>query len=251
MALQFERARIHVASREVPAELSARIAATIGLVLVAFTLILARLWFLQVVKGAEMRSLSEHNRIRLVRVPSARGVVYDRHGEILVDNRASFDVVFVPEDAPDRKATLRRLAGLLGETEQQLHERLRAPSKRPAYEGIVVRRDLDWNGVVALETHQLELPGVSLQVGPRRAYPFGSLASHLLGYVGEVSERELEGMGSPDLRAGTSSARRASRRPGTRSCAGHPEASKSRSTRSAGACASSRKNPTCRATRSR
>src|SRR6185436_10535257 len=123
-------------------------------------------------------------------------------GEILVDNRASFDVVFVPEDAPDRKATLRRLAGLLGETEQQLHERLRAPSKRPAYEGIVVRRDLDWNGVVALETHQLELPGVSLQVGPRRAYPFGSLASHLLGYVGEVSERELEGMGSPDLRAG-------------------------------------------------
>jgi penicillin-binding protein 2 len=202
MALQFERARIHVASREVPAELSTRIAATIGLVLVAFTLILARLWFLQVVKGAEMRTLSEHNRIRLVRVPSARGVVYDRHGEILVDNRASFDVVFVPEDAPDRKATLRRLASLLGETEQQLHERLRAPSKRPAYEGIVVRRDLDWKGVVALETHQLELPGVSLQVGPRRTYPFGTLASHLFGYVGEVSERELEGLATPDLRAG-------------------------------------------------
>jgi penicillin-binding protein 2 len=202
MALQFEGARIHVASREVPAELATRIAATIGLVLVAFTLILARLWFLQVMKGAEMRTLSEHNRIRLVRVPSARGVVYDRHGEILVDNRASFDVVFVPEDAPDRKATLRRLATLLGESEQQLHERLRAPSKRPAYEGIVVRRDLDWNGVVALETHQLELPGVSLQVGPRRSYPFGTLASHLLGYVGEVSERELEGVANPDLRAG-------------------------------------------------
>lgn len=202
MALQFERARIHVASREVPPELVSRIAATIGLVLVAFTLILARLWFLQVVKGAELRTLSDHNRIRLVRVPSARGVVYDRHGEILVDNRASFDVVFVPEDAPDRKATLRRLATLLGETEQQLLERLRAPSKRPAYEGIVVRRDLDWNGVVAIETHQLELPGVSLQVGPRRTYPFGPLASHLLGYVGEVSERELDGMESADVRAG-------------------------------------------------
>ena len=155
MALELDGERMRVAAREIPSELSTRIAMTGSLVLVAFMLVLARLWFLQLVKGEEMRSLSEHNRIRLVRVASARGVVYDRHGEILVDNRPSFDVVFVPEDAPDRKATLRRLAQLLGETESQIHERLRAPSTRPAYEGIVVRRDLDWNGVVALETHQL------------------------------------------------------------------------------------------------
>jgi penicillin-binding protein 2 len=203
MAIELDGDRMRVAGREIPSELSTRIFVTGSVVLVAFTLVLARLWFLQLVKGDEMRSLSEHNRIRLVRVASARGVVYDRHGEILVDNRPSFDVVFVPEDAPDKKATLHRLAQLLGETESQLHERLRAPSKRPAYEGIVVRRDLDWDGVVALETHQLELPGVSLQVGPRRTYPFGPLASHLLGYVGEVSDRELEGMSSEvDLRPG-------------------------------------------------
>ena len=57
----------------------------------------------------------------------------------------------------------------------------------------MLRRDLDWAGVVALETHQLELPGVSLRVGPRRNYPYGPLAAHLLGYVGEVSESELGG----------------------------------------------------------
>src|SRR5262245_32848283 len=193
---------MHVVRREVPPELQARIAASVAAVVLAFGLVGVRLWYLQVDRGEEMRSLSEHNRIRLVRVPSARGVVYDRRGEILVDNRPSFDVVFVPEDAGDKRATLKTLASYLGETESQLHERLRAPSKRPPYAGIVVRRDLDWNGVVALETHQLELPGVSLQVVPRRYYPFGPLASHLLGYVGEVSDKELEGTEATDIRPG-------------------------------------------------
>jgi penicillin-binding protein 2 len=202
MALQLGGEGIHVVPREVPNELSARIGVTAAVVLVAFTLIVARLWFLQVVKGPEMRELSEHNRTRLVRVPSARGVVYDRRGEIVVDNRPSFDVVFVPEDAGDKRATLRTLAGYLHETESELHERLRAPSKRPPYAGIVVRRDLEWPGVVALETHQLELPGVSLQVVPRRYYPFGPLASHLLGYVGEVSDKELAGRETTDIRSG-------------------------------------------------
>ncbi len=185
------RIRVGVVPREVPSELLTRIAVTLGVVLLAFGLIYSRLYFLQVVKGPEMRSVSEHNRVRLVRVPAARGVVYDRNGEILIDNRPSFDVVFVPEDARDRKAVLRTLAGHLSEPETAVVERLKAPSKRPPYEGIVVRRDLDWQGVVALETHQLELPGISLQVGPRRYYPFGPLASHLIGYVGEVSESDL------------------------------------------------------------
>ena len=189
-------------SREIPPELAMRIVAAVAVVFVAFALIAVRLWFLQVVHGSDMRSMSENNRIRLVHVPAARGVVYDRNGEILIDNRPSFDVVFVPEDAGhDRKGVLRNLATRLDQPEQALMQVVRAPSKRPPYEGIVVRRDVDWTGVVALETHQLDLPGVSLQIGPRRYYPFGPLAAHLLGYVGEVSESELAA-GETDYRRG-------------------------------------------------
>ena len=187
---------LQVLSREVPPELQVRMGVTAAVVLVAFGLLGIRLWYLQVDKGAEMRLMSEQNRIRLVRVPAARGVVYDRHGEILVDNRPSFDVVFVPEDARrDRNQVLSTLARYLGEEEPALRQDARAGSKRPPYQGIVLRRDLDWAGVVALETHQLDLPGISLQVGPRRFYPYGPLAAHLLGYVGEVSQRELEHAG--------------------------------------------------------
>ena len=168
-------------------------AVAIGVVCAAFALVGLRLWYLQVERGAQMRYYSEKNRIRLVRVPAPRGVVYDRNGEILVDNRPSFDVVFVPEDAGERRRqVLKTLAGYLGEEEAGLHPGVHAAgSDRERYQGIVLRRDVDWQGVVALETHQLDLPGVSLRVAPKRYYPFGPLAAHLLGYVGEVSKSEL------------------------------------------------------------
>jgi penicillin-binding protein 2 len=180
--------------REVPPELLRRVTLSVFVVLAAFGAIGLRLWFLQVLKGSEMRALSEHNRIRLVRTPAARGIVLDRNGEILVDNRPSYDVVFVPEDAGDparRKLALERLAYRLARPVEELRNVLRGPSKRPPYEGIVLQRDIDWEEVVALETHQFELPGTSVQVRTRRVYPFGTMAAHLLGYVGEVSEKEL------------------------------------------------------------
>jgi penicillin-binding protein 2 len=196
---------LQVLSREVPPELQVRMGVAAAVILVSFSLLGIRLWYLQVDKGSEMRLMSEQNRVRLVRVPAARGVVYDRHGEILVDNRPSFDVVFVPEDARhDRHQVLATLARHLGEEDAALRQDARAGAKRPPYQGIVLRRDLDWAGVVALETHQIDLPGISLQVAPRRYYPYGPLAAHLLGYVGEVSQRELEqaGAGEAAYRSG-------------------------------------------------
>src|SRR5262249_49176817 len=144
---------IEFSRRDVPAEFVFGIGIAAVLVLLSFSLIGLRLWFLQVMQGTEMRTLSENNRIRLVRVPGARGVVYDRNGQILIDNRPSFDVVFVPEDARRRQVMVTNLATYLGESEASITRALHAPSKRPPYEGIIIRRDLDWQAVVALETH--------------------------------------------------------------------------------------------------
>ncbi|HWP65723.1 MAG TPA: penicillin-binding protein 2 [Candidatus Limnocylindria bacterium] len=183
--------RFRVMPREVPPELVRRIMVVGAMATLGIALLISRLWFLQLIRGDQMRATSENNRIRLTRLPAARGLVYDRYGELLVDNRPSFDVVLVPEDARDRAATLDMLAANLKEPAEELDRRIRAPSRRPPYAGIVVERDVEWDDVVALETHQLELPGVSIQVQPRRTYPHGELASHLLGYVGEASDREL------------------------------------------------------------
>jgi len=178
--------------REVPNEFRRRLGVALALVLALFALTFVRLWHLQVGEGDEYRSLSEHNRIRLKRVRATRGTILDRHGDIVVDNRPSFDLVLVPEDAHDVPATIAALARLLGPEVGDLSAIVAAARNRPAFEDVVLVRDLDWERIVKIETHQFELPGVSVQVGPRRTYPFGQMAAHLLGYVGEVSQQERE-----------------------------------------------------------
>lgn len=177
--------------REVPTEFRRRLALAFAAVVVLFGLTLARLWSLQVTWGDQYASLSENNRIRLKRVRATRGTILDRHGRVLVDNRPSFDLVLVPEDTPDVDRTIASLTTLLGPEAGDLSAPVVAAKNRPPFEEVILLRDLDWERIVRIETHQFELPGVSVQVGPRRTYPHGEMAAHLLGYVGEVNQQEL------------------------------------------------------------
>ena len=159
-----------------------------------------RLYYLQLIKHHEMAELSDRNRIRLQRLPALRGLVFDARHRALVDTRPSFDAVVVPEDSPDISATTERLQKLLGQDglEKKLDDA--ADQGRPEFEPVTVQERLNWHQVVMLETHQLEMPGVSLQVNPRRHYIYGPIAAHLLGYVGEVTVRDLNRL--PDYRTG-------------------------------------------------
>src|SRR5882724_552878 len=182
------------ASREAPSGFRRRLAIAIVAVAGAFLFIIARLWQLQVVEGDYIRGLSENNRVRLKRVNATRGLIFDRGGQLLVENRPSFDVVMVPEDARHPQDVLARLGGFLSQDMADARQALSSASAshRPPFENVVLRRDVDWPTMVAVETRQIELPGVSLQIGPRRNYLYGALAGHLLGYVGEVNVGELQ-----------------------------------------------------------
>jgi penicillin-binding protein 2 len=180
--------------REAPNGFRRRLGISLLLAIGAFAFLILRLWRLQVVEGEYLRTLSENNRVRLKRVNATRGLIFDRNGKVLVENRPSFDVVMVPEDAHGPQEVLARLGGLLREDMPDARQALAsaAASHRPPFENVVLRRDVDWDTLVAVETRQIELPGVSLQIGPRRNYLYGPLAAHLLGYVGEVNADELQ-----------------------------------------------------------
>ena len=183
---------VPLTQREVPMVLRRRLGVALGLSLVGLLLLLARLWYLQILHGSDMRTLSESNRIRLHRVQATRGTVVDRYGRVLIDSRASFDAVLVPEDAQNLTLTIENLAQLLDHSAADMHGLLQQTNARPPFEEIVVKRDLSWDEVVAIETHQLDLPGVSLRITPRRSYPLGTTLAHLLGYVGEASREDIE-----------------------------------------------------------
>ena len=151
-----------------------------------------RLYYLQVLHHKENVELADRNRIRLQRVPAPRGLVFDRNHRPLVDTRPSFDAQIVPEDSDNLSLTIERLERYTGA--DQIADKISDADEagRPPYEPITVAERLGWQQVVALETHQLELPGVSLQISPARHYLYGQLAAHLLGYVGEVTVADLK-----------------------------------------------------------
>lgn len=169
-----------------------RVSIAIALAVAGIVLLALRLWTLQVIRGEQMAALSENNRIRLRRVPATRGRVVDRNGKVLIDSQASFDAVLVPEDARDLSSTVEMLAQFLHQSAGDTQTILDRAAGRPPFEEVLVKRNLDFDEVAALETHQLDLPGVSLRITPSRSYPHGPLLAHVLGYVGEATQGELD-----------------------------------------------------------
>ena len=186
-------------NRSVP-KLGPRIAGMMTLIVAVLITAALRLYYLQVIRHHDLAELADRNRIRIQRLPALRGLVFDRHLRPLVDTKPSFDAVVVPEDSPDVAATVTRLEKLIGPNNMAKKIDDADDEGRPEFEPVVVEERMDWSQVVALETHQLELPGVSLQVTPRRHYLYDSLAAHLLGYVGEVTVKDLNRL--PDYRMG-------------------------------------------------
>ncbi len=157
-------------------------------------LLLAYFWQLQVLRGRYYRELAENNRLRILPVPAPRGAILDRKGRILAENRSSFNVVVTNERRSDLSVSLARLDHLLdfdaGEVRDQLNR------KGPQFRSLVVKADVNEEEVAVVEARRLEYPEVSVDVVPLRAYPLAEGTAHVLGYVGEITDRQLE---NPDF----------------------------------------------------
>ena len=158
----------------------------------AFFLIFIRLWSLHVIKGSELRQLSENNRIRLLENSADRGMLLDRKGHVLAHNRPSFEVYLVPEDVRANPEVLIKIAQLLNMPRDEIEEKIGAQRRGAPFRPVKIKSDIDWNELAVLESNRVHLPGLLVDVRPRRAYDYGDLASHLIGYLGEVDENELK-----------------------------------------------------------
>jgi penicillin-binding protein 2 len=157
-----------------------------------FLVLLFQAWYLQIIQGAYYKRLSENNRIRVVSIPPHRGLIYDRHGEVIARNVPSFSVGLVVEDVPDLQETLAKMAPLLGMTVEEENQRVQNMRHALPYTPWILKDRLTFEEVARIKGMQWDLPGVVVEVETLRDYPFGSQAAHLLGYVGEISSSQLE-----------------------------------------------------------
>jgi penicillin-binding protein 2 len=172
------------------------------IVVILFGVLFLRLWFLQVVNGWTYKARSENNRIHLQDIPPIRGVVYDRWGEMLVNNRPSYDLCVVPEDIEDREQLFASLDRLVGLDRETIESKLKGAGPAQPFRPISLKRNMTRDELAIIETHRFNLPGVTIQAGSKRHYLFGSLCSHVLGYVGEISEAQIKSGRYPDRRQG-------------------------------------------------
>jgi penicillin-binding protein 2 len=169
---------------------------------VAFAALLLRLWLLQVVHGPSYRIQSENNRIHLQDIPPFRGMIFDRHGELLVDNRPSFDLFVVPEEIQSRTSLTETMVRLVGLDAGSLRDKLAGEASRYGFRPMPLKRNLSREELALVEANLFNLPGVMLQVKPQRYYLLSDFATHIIGYLGEISEGQLNSGRYPDSKPG-------------------------------------------------
>ncbi len=168
-----------------------RVIVAVVIALLLTGVLLFRLTWLQVVDYSNFTDLSKNNRIRIMALPPNRGLIYDRNGVILAENIPTFHLEIIPEQVKDMNATLKGLGKIVSLSKSDIEnfrEQLRI--KRP-FQSISLRTRLSEEEVAHLAVNRFRFPGVDVTARLSRYYPQGKSASHVVGYVGRINEKDL------------------------------------------------------------
>ncbi len=163
-------------------------------------LLLLQFWLLQGVNWKRYRELAENNRIRTLSIAAPRGMLTDRNGRILAENKPAFKIVVTVGPAGSIEKISNALAPLLKVDAAEILQKLSRP--RAAYQPVTIKAKATFEDVAAVESRRLEIPEASVEVVPMRSYPHARSASHVVGRVGEVTDRQLKQPAFADFEPG-------------------------------------------------
>ncbi|MGI9393594.1 MAG: penicillin-binding protein 2 [Boseongicola sp.] len=153
---------------------------------------------MQVEEAENYRLLAEENRINLRLIPPSRGIIFDRNGVPVATNTQNYRIVIVREDVPDVDETIAKLRRLIKMDEDELEKALRELYRRSPFVPVTLADRLSWEDVAEVAVNAPALPGVTPDVGLSREYPLGEDFAHIVGYVGPVSDYDLDKIEDPD-----------------------------------------------------
>ncbi len=174
--------------------LRARVGTIQILVFVVVAILGVRLYALQIVKGDYYSERAENQRVRLIQIPAPRGAIFDRNGKLLVDSRPTYNIVISNEafKSIDPRERVDDYSRGLALERQFVVERLNLLKKQHEFESMVLKENVNIADIAWVEAHSLEFPELRVELQPRRNYPLGTTLAHVLGYVGEISPKQLE-----------------------------------------------------------
>ncbi len=175
-----------------PAEFRQKLKFVIILVSLVLSLLMIRLWYLQVIKGNELKQRSENNAVRFRKIQPLRGLVMDRNGAVIVDNRPSFDVLYMPTKGVAPEMLIQKIKDLYRTKSIDYTSDQPLPKTIKPYLPVRLEKNVSFEKVALVEANTIELPGVYIDVTPVRLYVDGEIIAPIIGYTGEVSKEELQ-----------------------------------------------------------
>jgi penicillin-binding protein 2 len=169
-----------------------RLAAASYVIVGMITLLLLGFWKLQIIDSDKYGQMAERNRVRSIPIIAPRGRMLDRDGRVLVDNYPSFSVLLLRDDMAAVEKSLSVIADGLGLSIDDLHEQLTNTAKLPKFQPIVIKPEATPADVAFIESHRADIPLLEMLMVHRRRYLPGGFMAHASGYVGEVSEKQIE-----------------------------------------------------------
>lgn len=164
----------------------------IFIMLLLMMIYMVRLWHLQVLQGESYRYQSENNRIRVEDITAPRGIIFDRNGVPIVENRPAYHLVIIREDVSDLEGTIKELARLCERAPEDFFSVIEANRGTPKFVPIRLVSDLDRDCLARIEAQLVRLPGVEIELDSKREYKWNAKAAHLIGYLSEITEAELK-----------------------------------------------------------
>ncbi len=155
--------------------------------------LVGRMYYLQVIEADRYRTLADENRINFRLLAPPRGRIVDRFGVPIADNQQNYRVVLIPEQTEDVEETLLRLGRIIPIRKGEKKHIMREIRRKRSFVPVTLRENLNWEDVARIEVNTPDLPGVMIDVGQSRFYPFATETAHVLGYVAAVSEGETKG----------------------------------------------------------
>ena len=162
-------------------------------------IIIARLYYLQVYQADKYKTLSDENRISTRLLVPPRGVIYDRHGEMLATNRQNFQAMIVAEQTTNVQETLDAFKKIMPLSEAEEDRIKKDLKKNRSFVPIKIKDNLDWEEVSKIQLNAPDLPGIIIDEGLSRYYPLGEKTAHVIGYVSSVSEQDIRKEDDPLL----------------------------------------------------
>ena len=173
-------------------DLQRRFPILIVFVILTFLILIIRIGYLQLIMSGYFRELSESNRLRSLPIEPYRGLVFDRNGELLAHNVPGFHLSVILEDLKNKESTIKRVAELIGISEKDINARLAVKKDTYPFAPVRIKENISRKEMAVIEANKLDIPGVVIEAVSRREYRHGNMASHLLGYVGEITQAQLD-----------------------------------------------------------